>query len=103
MSSLFSLDSDDSLVEEQRSREGGPTTFLTRCHHHHHHHDHHHHHHHDNDQALARLSAVVVLVCLAGVGNILVILSVILNRFDQQDCANIMFYLDIHTDSLQKN
>jgi len=30
VSSLFSLDSDDSLVEEQRSREGGPTTFLTR-------------------------------------------------------------------------
>ena len=42
-----------------------------------HHHDHDNHHH---DQALARLSAVVVLVCLAGIGNILVILSVVLNR-----------------------
>ena len=27
---MFSLGSEDSLVEEQRSREGGPTTFLTR-------------------------------------------------------------------------
>jgi len=33
-----------------------------------------------NSQAVARLSAVVVLVCLAGIGNILVILSVVLNR-----------------------
>jgi hypothetical protein len=30
VSSLFSLDDEDSLLEEQRSREGGPTTFLTR-------------------------------------------------------------------------
>ena len=36
-------------------------------------------------QALARLSAVVVLVCLAGIGNILVILSVVLNRFGDDD------------------
>ena len=36
-------------------------------------------------QALARLSAVVVLVCLAGIGNILVILSVVLNRFGHDD------------------
>lgn len=27
---MFSLDGEDSLLEEQRSREGGPTTFLTR-------------------------------------------------------------------------
>ena len=48
-------------------------------------------------QALARLSAVVVLVCLAGIGNILVILSVVLNRFgdDDDEADNVVDDVDV--------
>ena len=50
-------------------------------------------------QALARLSAVVVLVCLAGIGNILVILSVVLNRFgDDDDEADNVVVDDVDVD-----
>ena len=50
-------------------------------------------------QALARLSAVVVLVCLAGIGNILVILSVVLNRFgDDADEADNVVVDDVDVD-----